>query len=215
MFGPALDRAVSYARLLAGTGVEHGVIGPGEVPRLWERHLLNCAVIGELIGPGESVVDVGSGAGLPGIPLALARPDLRVTLVESVARRVAFLTLCRDTLELDTVTVLHGRAEDRDTRTLAAGADVVTSRAVASLDRLAAWCLPLVRPSGRMLAIKGQSAHDEISTHGDAVRRSGGVRIGLERLGAGVVGLPTTVVVVERGEAVGRSRKGRSDARRR
>ena len=155
MFGAAYERAVAFAELLAGAGTERGVIGPREVPRLWARHLLNSAVIGELVPAGARVIDVGSGAGLPGVPLALARPDVEVVLLEPLARRVAFLE--EAVAGLANVSVVRGRAEEGHTRRALGLADVVTARAVAPLDRLAGWCLPLVKPGGTLLALKGAS----------------------------------------------------------
>lgn len=130
VFGDRLDLARRYCTALATAGVERGLIGPREVPRLWDRHLLNCAVLGELIAEGASVVDIGSGAGLPGIPLAIARPDLRITLVEPLLRRTVFLSEFIESVGLD-VTVVRGRAEQSGVMKEAGGADVVTSRAVA------------------------------------------------------------------------------------
>lgn len=199
VFGDEFDRAVEYVHMLAADGVVRGLVGPREVPRLWERHVLNCAALVELIRPGESVVDVGSGAGLPGIVLALACPDLRVTLVEPLARRTSFLDECRVMLRLDNVAVHRGRAEDSGTVAAVGGADVVVSRAVAALDRLATWCLPLLRPGGRMLAVKGASAEAEVEQHSRSVERRGGRHIQIRRCGIGVVEQPTTVVVVFRG----------------
>jgi 16S rRNA (guanine527-N7)-methyltransferase len=201
VFGERFDSAREYVHLLATDGVVRGLLGPREVPRLWERHILNCAVVAEVVRPGESVVDVGSGAGLPGIVLALARPDIDVTLVEPLARRTSFLDECRTALHLDNVAVYRGRAEDAGTVAAVGGADVVVSRAVASLDKLAAWCLPLLRPGGRMLAVKGASAAEEVGRHSRAVERRGGRRIGIHRCGVGVVEQPTTVVEVFRGGA--------------
>lgn len=204
IFGPRLDLAVRYVDMLGGDGVVRGLIGPREVPRLWDRHVLNCAVVADLLDPAATVVDVGSGAGLPGVVLALARPDLRVILVESLARRTVFLDQCRVALGLTRVEVYRGRAEDPATRRAVGGADAVTSRAVAPLDRLAKWCLPLLRPGGRMLAIKGATGEAEASQHAGAVRRLGGSRIDVRRCGVGMVEPPTTVVVVCRGAAPGR-----------
>lgn len=196
VFGPGADRVARYVELLATDGVARGLVGPREVPRLWERHILNCAALVELLEPGSSVVDLGSGAGLPGIVLALARPDLSVVLVESLARRTRFLDECRIALRLDNVSVHRGRAEDRDTVSAVRGADAVTSRAVAPLDRLAAWSLPLLRRGGRMLAMKGAGAGAEVARHADAVARLGGIRIEVRRCGVGMVDPPATVVVV-------------------
>src|SRR3954449_533182 len=137
VFASRTALAERYAELLATDGVVRGLIGPREAPRLWERHLLNCAVVAEMIPYGASVLDVGSGAGLPGIVLAVARPDLSVTLVEPLARRTTFLTEAVDTLGLGTtVTVVRARAEEA-LRNGTPTADVVTARAVAPLDRLA------------------------------------------------------------------------------
>lgn len=199
VFGDALDRAVAYARLLAAEGAVRGLIGPREVPRLWDRHLLNSAVVAELVPPGARVVDAGSGAGLPGIPLALARPDLAVTLLEPLARRFAFLEQCLGQLELAGVTAVRGRAEEPPVRRILGGADVVTARAVAPLDRLAGWCLPLLRPGGLLLAVKGATAADELAQARPALTTAGAASAEVMRCGVGTVDPPTTVVVVTRG----------------
>jgi len=208
VFGAALDRAVAYADLLATDGTVRGLIGPREVSRLWDRHLLNSAVVAELIPPGARVVDAGSGAGLPGIPLALARPDLAVTLLEPLARRHAFLTECVSRLGLDTVAVLRGRAEEGPVRRALGGADVVTARAVAPLDRLANWCLPLLRPGGLLLAVKGDTAADELAAARPALARAGAAAAEIVRCGAGTVDPPATVVVVTRGTVRATARGG-------
>ena len=206
LFGDRLDLAAAYAELLATDGVVRGLIGPRETPRLWERHLLNCAVVAERIPEGASVIDVGSGAGLPGLVLAIARPDLTVTLVEPLARRTAFLIEAVQRLGLTRdVRVFRGRAEEaaagsRDREPLSA--DIVTARAVAPLDRLASWCLPLVAPGGRLVALKGASAADEITEHTEAVTRLGGGTPELHRCGEGVIDPPATVVEVVRERVV-------------
>jgi len=197
VFGERLPLAERYAEHLATTGVEWGLVGPREASRVWERHILNCAVVADLIPPAARVLDIGSGAGLPGIPLALARPDLRVVLVEPLARRVEWLRTVLADLELP-VEVERGRAEDTPIRRRWEGADVVTSRAVAPLHRLAAWCLPLVRPGGMMLAVKGVSAPAEVERDARAVAASGGGIPRIETCGVGIVDPPSTVVVVER-----------------
>ncbi|MCH7229678.1 16S rRNA (guanine(527)-N(7))-methyltransferase RsmG [Glycomyces sp. L485] len=195
-----IQQAQDYVGLLRTAGIERGLIGPREVPRLWGRHVLNSAVVGELIGRDSDVIDVGSGAGLPGIPLALARPDLWVTLVEPMQRRVDFLQEVIGTLGIPNVEVLRARADEVAPR---GRADAVVSRAVAPLGKLARWCLPLARVGGAMLAIKGQSAAEEIERDAKHLKRAGGgkaeVRLcGREKLVDPVFGVPTTVVRVER-----------------
>jgi 16S rRNA (guanine527-N7)-methyltransferase len=205
VFGPALGAAKRYADLLATTGVERGLIGPREVPRLWSRHLLNCAVVAELIPSGAAVDDIGSGAGLPGIVLALIRPDLEVTLVEPLLRRATFLGEAVAELGLSHVTVVRSRAEERAAAADVPRADVVTARAVAPLDRLSGWCLPLLRRGGTLLALKGATATDELAAAADAIRRNGGSAGRVVTVGAGLVDPPTTVVVVERAAAAARA----------
>ncbi|MGB7980833.1 MAG: 16S rRNA (guanine(527)-N(7))-methyltransferase RsmG [Candidatus Nanopelagicales bacterium] len=188
-----------YALLLSGVGVERGLIGPREVPRLWSRHLVNCAVVAEEatedLGAGASVADVGSGAGLPGLVWALVRPDVRVTLVEPLLRRATFLTEVIEQLSLgQRVHVLRARAADAP-----AGAfDVVTARAVARLPQLLAWTLPLARPGGVVLALKGTNAAAEIAewTAAGGLRSAGPASV--HEYGMGLVDPPTTVVRVPR-----------------
>ena len=190
----ATDALGRYAGLLATEGVLRGLIGPREVGRLWSRHLANCAVLEELVPAGSVVADVGSGAGLPGLPLALVRPDLRLVLVEPLLRRATFLGEAVDALGLgDRVEVLRGRAEDQRL-----AVDVVTARAVAPLDRLAGWTLPLVRVGGALLALKGEGAADEVAASLTALERLGGGHTEVLTCGAGVVDPPTTVVRVVR-----------------
>ncbi|MEP7161106.1 MAG: 16S rRNA (guanine(527)-N(7))-methyltransferase RsmG [Dermatophilaceae bacterium] len=196
-FGANLHAAQRYVALLADTGVSHGLIGPREVPRLWTRHVLNCAVVAELVPTGERVIDIGSGAGLPGIPLALARLDLEVVLVEPLQRRVAWLSHAVDELGLANVKVHRGRAEDLPA---SMRSSVVTARAVARLGRLATWCAPVVSPGGRLLALKGDSAAMELAQDRAAVRRAGFVGGTVRRVGTGVVDPPTTVVECLRGQ---------------
>jgi 16S rRNA (guanine527-N7)-methyltransferase len=197
VFGPAVDRAAAYVRMLATDGTVRGLIGPREVPRLWDRHLLNSTALAPLVPDGAKVIDVGSGAGLPGIPLALARPDLRIILLEPLARRVAFLEEAVRALALDNVTVVRGRAEEGPVRRRYYGNDVATARAVAPLDKLAGWCLPLVRPGGRLLALKGSSAAEEVRAAG--LPDTEVVEVGDP---------PATVVVVTRGTVVRSTARG-------
>ena len=168
VFGDSLAAAIRYAGLLADAGVVRGLIGPRETPRLWERHLLNCAVLADGIPPGQTVADVGSGAGLPGLVLALRRPDLSLTLVEPLQRRADFLAEAVAELRLPQVEVLRARAEElHGVRAF----DTVVSRAVAPLPRLLRWCLPLANPRGQVLAMKGASAQDELSKAEGTLRR--------------------------------------------
>jgi 16S rRNA (guanine527-N7)-methyltransferase len=186
-----MPAAEHYARLLAGPAVVRGLIGPREVPRLWERHLLNSAAVAELIPRPCSLVDLGSGAGLPGIVLALLLPDVTVTLLEPMLRRVTFLEECVHALGLENAQVCRGRAEDL-TGQLAA--DVVTARAVAPLERLAVLALGLVRPGGIVLAIKGASARQEVAAARPALTRLGVRSVDVVRVGDGKVDPAATVV---------------------
>ena len=177
--------------MLAADGVERGLIGPREVPRLWDRHVLNCAVVVPRVPMGASVADVGSGAGLPGLVWAIARPDLHITLIEPLLRRTVFLEEAVEALELDQVRVLRCRAEDvKETF------DVVTARAVAPLERLAGWCLPLVRPGGMLLALKGRTAEEEVASSRAALHKLGATDIVVTSHGG--LQIPTTVVEVTR-----------------
>ncbi|MFI7274091.1 16S rRNA (guanine(527)-N(7))-methyltransferase RsmG [Streptomyces sp. NPDC049879] len=202
VFGDRLPDAVRYAELLAEVGVRRGLIGPREVPRLWERHLLNCAVLSEVVPEGVTVCDVGSGAGLPGIPLALVRSDLRISLLEPLLRRTSFLQEVVELLGLeDRVTVVRGRAEE--VLSTFTPVHVVTARAVAPLDRLAGWGVPLLRPYGEMLALKGDTAEEELKGARGALAKLGAVRSSVLRVGGDVVDPPSTVVRVEVGESPG------------
>ena len=197
VFSRALPTAETFAELLAGEATVRGLIGPREVPRLWERHLLNCAVISDLMPRGASVADIGSGAGLPGLVLAIRRPDLNLTLVEPLLRRTTFLELAVSRMGLDNVTVHRGRAEEMHSAPeWSEGFDVVTSRAVAPLDRLARWSLPLVRSGGLFLAMKGSSAQEELDRAGAVIRRLGGVQPRVQTVGAEWRSPPVTVVSV-------------------
>lgn len=199
LFGPLLPLAVRYAELLATAGVERGLIGPREAGRIWSRHILNCAVVAELVPAGARVVDVGSGAGLPGLAVALARPELQVTLLEPSQRRAQFLDEVVASLDLGArVQVQRGRAEDGPIRRALGGAAVVLARAVAPMDRLVRWCLPLLEPGGWLLALKGASARDELADHAAALRRAGAGHSDVTTCGRGIVEPPTSVIRVQR-----------------
>lgn len=167
VFGESLEGAKRYHDFLAVEGIDWGLVGPSESDRLWERHILNSVAVADLIPEGSGVIDVGSGAGLPGIPLALKRPDLGVTLLEPSLRRVNFLTMVVNELGIESrVAVERGRAEDHEGLF-----DVVTCRAVANLAKLLPWVVPLTARHGQIVAIKGSSAPDEIAGAGRALAK--------------------------------------------
>jgi len=190
-FGSDLVPINRYIDLLGTWGIERGLMGPREAPRLWDRHILNCAVVTPRIPLGATVADVGSGAGLPGLVWAIARPDLKVTLIEPLLRRTTFLTEAIDELGLANVSVVRARADE-----ISDAFDVVTARAVADLGRLVSWCLPLVRPGGVLLALKGESVSAEVAMWTEAMRRDGATDIVVASYGD--VAMPTTVVEVSR-----------------
>lgn len=202
VFGARLPLAEQFAELLARDAVVQGLIGPREISRLWDRHLLNSAVVTDLLPSGAHVVDVGSGAGLPGIAMAIRRPDLRVVLLEPMLRRTRFLTDVTQSLAIsDTVRVVRGRAEEASVRDCLGPLEWVVARAVAALDRLGMWCLPLLAPGGRLLAMKGAGAAAEVTQHRQALRRHGADEIALRELGGDLLAEPSRVVVVTRGVA--------------
>ena len=196
---------VAYAEMLAGPGVERGLIGPRELPRLWERHLLNCAVVAAAPPPGALVVDVGSGAGLPGLVWALLRPDLEIVLLEPLLRRTEFLAEALTLLALDRVSIDRSRAEDARGRY---AADVVTARAVAPLDRLLGWTLPLLRPGGRLLAFKGRTVGAEVAAASKTLSTAGASPAQVSTYGVGVLDPPATVVEVTARSDVSRPPRG-------
>lgn len=199
VFGDRLDTAREYHRMLATTGSGRGFIGPREVPRLWSRHILNCAVAGEAIESGARVTDVGSGAGLPGIPLAIARPDLKIVLLEPLLKRSNFLHDVVRELSLDNVTVARGRAEEKNIRRALPAADVVTSRAVAPLGKLTRWSLPLAKRGGAMVAMKGASVAEELERDAREIAAAGGTDAEILTVGADVLAEPTTLIRIVRG----------------
>jgi 16S rRNA (guanine527-N7)-methyltransferase len=189
VFASRLPLAEAYAEILATDGVVKGLIGPREVPRIWDRHIMNSAVVVRRVPAGATVADVGTGAGLPGLVWAIARPDLVVTLVEPLLRRTTFLEETVDALGLDNVTVVRARAED-----VHETFDVVTARAVAALDKLGRWCLPLVKKGGVLLALKGRTAQEEVTSATATLHRLGATTIVVATYENGDV--PTTVVEV-------------------
>ncbi|WIM67686.1 16S rRNA (guanine(527)-N(7))-methyltransferase RsmG [Corynebacterium breve] len=194
VFGDRLDIAQAYHDSLATTAAERGFIGPKEVSRLWSRHILNCAVISEAFDEGITIADIGSGAGLPGVPLAIARPDLQITLIEPLLKRSVYLGEIKDELGLDNVTVIRGRAEDQSRGTF----DAVTSRAVAPLGKLARWSLPLANKGGAMVAMKGSSVSEELERDRNDIKKAGGGEGEIFTVGADLLAEPTTLIRIPR-----------------
>jgi 16S rRNA (guanine527-N7)-methyltransferase len=189
----ALPLVASYAAWLADAGVVRGLIGPREVPRLWDRHLVNCGLLVPLLPDEARVVDIGSGAGLPGLVLAAARPDLSITLVEPLLRRTTFLEEVVADIGLGNVEVIRGRADSlHGSRVF----DVVTSRAVAPLGRLLDWSMPLVDAHGSLIAMKGSSVAEEIVSARTELARWGCAEPVVEELGAGLVESTTVALRV-------------------
>lgn len=203
---PATAGLSHYAEILVGPGIERGLLGPREAPRIWDRHILNCAVVADpstgLIPLGSTVADIGSGAGLPGLVWALARPDLQIVLIESLLRRATFLTECVHSLGLgDRVSVVRDRAESvvgSPTAPRPGQMGVVTARAVAPLGNLATWGAPLLEPGGLLVALKGESAAEEVDRDRDQLTDAGLSEVRVIQVGEGVVDPPTTVVMARR-----------------
>lgn len=208
LFGDGYPTALEFDRLLCGEGVRRGLVGPREAERMWDRHVLNCAAIAPAFPHGAAVMDVGTGAGLPGVALAIARPDLRIVLLEPLLRRTTFLSEAVAALGLgDRVEVRRGRAEELHGQVTS---DVVTARAVAPLDRLAGWCLPLVRPGGSLLAMKGARAAEELAAAADLLGRLGAADWSVEEHGVGVVEPAVRLVRVTAGAAPSETSRARS-----
>ncbi|WP_342320191.1 16S rRNA (guanine(527)-N(7))-methyltransferase RsmG [Corynebacterium mayonis] len=194
IFGERLDMAIGYHRLLAQVASVRGFIGPKEVGRLWSRHILNCAVVSEALAAGISVADIGSGAGLPGVALAIARPDLNITLIEPLLKRSTFLREVVDELGLDNVTVVRGRAEEQGKSLF----DATTSRAVAPLGKLVGWSLPLVKVGGSMVAMKGSTVGEELKRDAAQIKKAGGGKAEIFTVGQTLLDEPTTVISIAR-----------------
>lgn len=211
VFGERLPLAEQYVALLADTGISHGLVGPREATRLWDRHVLNCAVVHPLFDEAAEVADIGSGAGLPGIPLAIVRPDLRITLVEPLLRRTTWLEATVDELGLDNVEVHRGRAESLwGTRRFGH----VTARAVARAAELARLTLPLLEAHGSLHAIKGGGAEQELAEDEPVLLTLGALRTWISRHGAGVVDPESVVLSLEVARAVAAPDVTRSTTRR-
>ncbi|WP_218221486.1 16S rRNA (guanine(527)-N(7))-methyltransferase RsmG [Nesterenkonia sp. Act20] len=191
IFGDRLDLAERYVGHLCSTGIEHGLLGPREVPRIWSRHVLNCAILAPELTADTTVADVGSGAGLPGLALAIARPDVEFILIEPMERRVEWLSTVVQDLDLDNVQLIRARAEEVTDEVMA---DVVTSRAVTALKRLLPLTVPLLDDDGELLLLKGRSVHSEIEAASKSFSRYKLQKPTVELLGEGLLEEPSTVV---------------------
>ncbi|WP_454140758.1 16S rRNA (guanine(527)-N(7))-methyltransferase RsmG [Microbacterium lacticum] len=191
VFGENLERARRFTAALGEHGEERGLIGPLEPARLWSRHILNSSVAAQLFASGARVGDVGSGAGLPGIVLAIARPDVQWVLIEPMERRVTWLQEQKDALGLDNVEIVRARGEEW---TEGAVLDAVTARAVSALKTLIPLTAPLVRVGGELVLLKGANAANEIDAAAKQIRKYGLDDIRVEMVGDGVIAEPTRVV---------------------
>lgn len=189
VFGDRIDLARGYAAALVRDSDLLGLLGPREMPRLWSRHILNSAVVAELVAPGKTVCDIGSGAGLPGIPMAIVLPDTRFTLIEPMERRSDWLISVVEELGLKNVEVLRARAEE-----VGEAFDIATARAVSALPKLLRLCVPLVRHGGEILALKGSKAADEIEDAKRIQKKMGITSFEIVHAGAGLLTEPTLVV---------------------
>ncbi|NDK32018.1 16S rRNA (guanine(527)-N(7))-methyltransferase RsmG [Nesterenkonia haasae] len=195
LFGERLAGAERYVEHLCTTGISHGLLGPREVPRMWGRHVLNCAVLGSELPESGTVADVGSGAGLPGIALALVRPEVEFTLIEPMERRVDWLDMVIKDLSLDNVQVIRARAEEVADEVMA---DVVTARAVSALKKLIPMTVPLLDDKGQLIFLKGRSAEAEIEAAQKALKRFRLRAPEIHVLGRDMLEEPTTVVRTSR-----------------
>lgn len=183
LFGPHLEQGRAFTAALARHGEELGLIGPLELPRLWTRHVLNSALVAPLLRPGR-VGDVGSGAGLPGLVLAIMRPDVEFTLIEPMERRVAWLERQAEELELANVAVVRARAEESK---LGDSLDQVTARAVSALRTLIPVTAPLLRAGGELVLMKGAGVDGEVGAAEKVIRKYKLSEVEVLVLGEGVV----------------------------
>ena len=190
LYGEQLEVAERFVEHLVTTGIEWGLLGPREVPRMWERHVLNCAVVHELLPQGALVADVGSGAGLPGIALAIARPDVQFVLIEPLERRVDWLNMVIDDLELENVDVVRARSEQVVD---SVDVDIVTARAVSAMKSLIPMTVPLLHGKGELLAIKGRSAPAELEKADKVLRKFKTKGSEVLTIGDELLEVPTTV----------------------
>jgi len=190
-----LDALKAFEALLKKEGDKRGLIGPKDLEIIWDRHILNCLPLVEVIEENLSVADIGSGAGLPGIVLAIAREDLKITLIEPMARRVEFLAEAIEQLNLENVEIFHGRAEELTGK---AKFDIVTARAVAPLEKLVKLAMPLLRPYGFLLALKGEKANTELNEALAQIAKSNATSLGVMKLGL-EINTAVSVVVIKAG----------------
>jgi 16S rRNA (guanine527-N7)-methyltransferase len=190
IFGPQIDKARAFAQKLANDSDELGLLGPRELDKLWSRHILNSAVVAETVNPGDQVVDVGSGAGLPGIPMAIAMPEAHFVLIEPMERRSNWMLEVIDELDLKNAEVRRARAEE----VLDLKFDIVTARAVAALDKLLRLCVPLLKPGGSLIALKGSKAAEEIEAAKKLQKKLGIASFEIQICGEKFLAEPTSVV---------------------
>lgn len=192
-FGAAYPAAERYAQHLATTGIEWGLIGPREIDRLWTRHILNCAVVAEFIDDSDVVGDVGSGAGLPGIPIALLRPQAQIVLIEPMERRVEWLKMVVDDLGLDNVRIVRARVEELVDEEMFT---VVTARAVKAMTTLIEWTHEVMGPDGRILALKGASVEAELAKTKKLLKRYRLTQPKIHIVDGGILDVPSRVVEI-------------------
>lgn len=195
LFGDRLSKAEEFSELLRRHGEERGLVGPRDVDIIWDRHIVNSGLLKRLLPTSGRLVDVGSGAGLPGIVLALTNPELDITLIEPMERRTMWLHEVVSKLDLGNIRVLRGRADEFHG---AEEYDVVTARAVAPMDKLTRWCLPLVDKGGQLLALKGRRAGEELLKATKVIRKLGGKSWSVEELLGVDGGESTNVIVVQK-----------------
>lgn len=195
LFGERVPLAERFVEHLCTTGITHGLLGPREVPRMWGRHVLNCAVLGPELPESATVADVGSGAGLPGIALALVRPDVEFTLIEPMERRVDWLEMVIKDLGMENVQIIRARAEEVADEVMA---DVVTARAVSALKKLIPMTVPLLDDAGQLIFLKGRSAQEEIDAAQKAVKRFRLRPPEIQVIGQDLLKEPTTIVSIRR-----------------
>ncbi|MGA0842194.1 MAG: 16S rRNA (guanine(527)-N(7))-methyltransferase RsmG [Candidatus Nanopelagicales bacterium] len=191
-----LEKLKAYEALLKQHGEEKGLLGPKDIQIIWERHILNSLPLMELISPNSTLADIGSGAGLPGIPLSICRPDLKITLIEPMARRAEFLKIVIKELEIQNTEVFHGRAEALFKKQKF---DFVTARAVAPFKKLVKIALPLLKSDGYLLALKGAKANLELNDALEVINELQATSLGVVKTGSEIQS-EVSIVVVRRNQ---------------